>query len=149
MREHLAAHSLASRLRGQPGHRHRHGDDLPDRARSREPFEVALEHLRGGLDGDGLSALTASNCCGESISGTGLVATAATKSSGLSSSGVGLSAATASRSTAGSASDAACLSVTGTASYCRGTRSDAGIAISANIAIGTITAPGGKFLGTP
>jgi hypothetical protein len=107
--------------------------------------------LGGGI---GLSATMASNCRGQSDSGLGLFATAASNCSGLSTSGTGLSATTASNCVGSSTTGPLGISSNGTVSYCWGARAG-GTAISANIAIGctsgggTITAPGGKFLGTP
>jgi hypothetical protein len=104
--------------------------------------------------GSGLSATTAVNCRGESESASGLAASVADNCYGSSVSGIGLSATTATNSIATSTSGATAMTIAGTASYCRGTRAG-GTAINANIAIGctsgggTITAAGGKFLGTP
>jgi hypothetical protein len=104
--------------------------------------------------GSGLSAMTALNCRGTSKAGPGIMASNANNCTGTSTSGVGLSAVIATNCIAFSTSGSAAIDVLGTASYCRGQR-DGGTAIDARIAIGctsgggTITAPGGKFLGTP
>ncbi len=106
--------------------------------------------------GTGLNSTNASNCSGTSASGTGLGASAnATNCSGTSTSGVGLFAnANATNCSGKSTSGTVGLQVTGTASFCRGTR-DGGTAVSASIAIGcTVSGTGtvtsaNKFLGTP
>ena len=109
---------------------------------------------KGSAAGAGLNATTAANCRGESVSGIGMNATVADNCYASSVSAIGLSTTTATNSVATSSSGTAGMSVLGTATYCRGTRAG-GTAISASIAIGcttgggTITAPLGKFLGTP
>lgn len=95
------------------------------------------ENCRGiAVAGGGIQSLSANNCIGTSTSGTGLAATTAHNCQGTSTSG-GFG-----------------ISLSGTASFCRGKR-DGGVAISATITIGctvngtgTVTSPN-KFLGTP
>lgn len=101
----------------------------------------------------GLNATNATNCQGNSSSGGGLTSTNATNCRGISTTSTGLTAITATNCQGTSTSGPFGLSVTGTASYCRGQR-DAGTAISASIAIGCTvngsgTVTGLKHLGTP
>ena len=112
-------------------------------------------------NGHGVFASTAAtNCEGRSTSGTGLHAGLASNCSGISDTGTGLTGTNATNCNGtslapNSASDRG-INITATASFCRGSRPAGGLAIFANIAIGcsavgggTVTAAGGKFLGTP
>jgi hypothetical protein len=101
----------------------------------------------------GLWADVADNCTGVSDSGPGLFAANASNCSGTSNSGFGLLAASANHCYGSSASVMG-LSVTGTASFCRASRANGGVALSSTIAIGCTTnggsiSAGQKFLGTP
>jgi hypothetical protein len=114
-----------------------------------------IDNCRGtAVAGVGVQGGDVSNSTGTSTSGTGLIAADATNSRGTSISGAGLSATNALNCQGASSSGTFGLTVTGTASFCRGTR-NLGTAINAAIAIGcTVNGTGTvtsaeKHLGTP
>jgi hypothetical protein len=100
----------------------------------------------------GLQCVVATNCTAASTSGAGISATSVANSRGTSTSGVGITASNATNCEGRSTGGPFGMSITGTASFCRGFRAG-GVAIQAAIAVactsggGTIT--GNKQLGTP
>jgi hypothetical protein len=102
----------------------------------------------------GIGGTTITNSVGSSVSGVGIGATSVSNCQGSSTSGVGIIADTALNSYGNSSSGSAGLQVSGTASFCRGSR-DGGVAIQAGIAVactvdgtGTVSSTQ-KHLGTP
>jgi hypothetical protein len=104
--------------------------------------------------GTGLQAINAANCTGSSDSGIGINAGNATNCAGSSSGGIGLEANNATNSSGTTSFGTFGMNIAGTASFCRGSHTAGGVAISAGIAIGCTKALGtvssaNKFLGTP
>lgn len=114
----------------------------------------SVQNSRGTSSSNaGVWADIASNCAGVSTSSFGLDAASATNCEGTSSTGIALTATNATNCVGTSANGAIGLYASGTASFCRGSRSggtalSAGIAIGCNVFSGTINSSN-KFLGTP
>lgn len=117
---------------------------------------LVVQNCASGVTGTGpaIQSESAANCQGVSVAGPGVAAYNASNCRGQSTSGNGLVCDSATNCVGESVSGAAGISVTGTASFCRGLR-NGGVAIDASLAIGctvegsgTVSA-GQRFLGTP
>lgn len=117
---------------------------------------AVMENSRGiAVGGYGIHAFTATNSSGESSSSYGLSVENANNCVGESNSGIGLRAQCATNCLGFCDTGSFGMEISGTASFCRGSR-PGGIAISAPIAIGCTAITGGgtitsaqKHLGTP